>query len=68
MAGEQNMSLEILGQLALDNHPSVRERARRALEGASLEWELQQSGFKMIPGAHGRLGELLIVAGILDYH
>ncbi len=68
MAGDPNLSLEILSQLALDDHPSVRERARRTLDGASLEWELQQSGFEMVPGTHGRLGELLVVAGVLEFH
>jgi hypothetical protein len=67
MAGNPNLPLDILSRFIMDSNSIVRDAAQKTLEGASLEWELKQSKFVMVPGTHGRLGELLVVAGILDF-
>ncbi len=65
MAGDPLLPLKILQQLSADPNPYVRDCAQKTYEGAALERDLVEEGFINCPGAHGRLGELLVLSGLI---
>lgn len=65
MAAESNLPLDIIRILSNDRDSEVRERAQQTLTGMDLEAKLQESGFQKSPGDAGRLGDLIVMSGIL---
>lgn len=66
MASDPHQSLEILAELGNDRNPYIRICASKTLEAVALELDLKHEGFVGLLGAHGRLGELLVAAGIVE--
>jgi hypothetical protein len=66
VAGQATAAKEILETLCHDYDASVRLLAQCTLEGANFESRLYEEGFICQDGTEARLGELLIVAGVLD--
>ncbi len=66
MASNPQLPLEILRNFSQDSNPYISDRIHKTIDSLSLELDLEQQGFVSVPGAHARLGELLVASGIIE--
>ncbi len=65
MAGDPHLPLAVLRTLSRDANPYVGDCAQKTYEAAALEKELEEECFRNYPGQQGRLGELLVLSGLI---
>ncbi len=66
LAEESALPAHILRRLCEDFEPQVQIQAQATLEGVTFEKQLKSEGFVRQEGNTARLGELLIVAGVVS--
>jgi len=66
MASNPHVPLGILRNFSQDHNPYVSDRAQKTIDGLALELDLEQQGFVSLPGNHARLGDLLVVSGLIS--
>lgn len=66
LAEESALPSHILRRLCQDSEPQVQVQAQATLEGVTFENQLKNEGFVRQEGNTARLGELLIVAGVVS--
>ncbi len=66
MACNPHLPLEILHSLSEDCNPYVSDRAHKTVDILALELDLEKQNFRILPGSHARLGDLLVASGTID--
>ena len=65
LASDPELSPEVMNRLVSDEDERVRQRAQQTMAGLMLEQQLKQSGFQAEGGDAARLGDLIVMSGIL---